>query len=79
MEILRDLALHPEGSTTVEVASRIEADYRTVWSHVKLLKARGLVTAETAPTTRHVGPLYKLDREALKEHFTVALGYTLGE
>lgn len=77
LEIIRDLALHPHGSTTVEVAARIEADYRTVWSHLKLLRSRNLVVDEQSP--EHVGPLYKLNQEALREHFSIALAYALGE
>jgi DNA-binding transcriptional ArsR family regulator len=76
LEILRDLALHPEGSTTVEVAARIEADYRTVWSHLKLLRAKKVVTDEQA--SHRIGPLYRINLQALRAHFEAALAYASG-
>ena len=77
-EILRDLALHPK-STTSDVAKRIDGDYKTVWAHMKLLRAKGLVIAELSQETSHVSPLFTLDKDALREHFAVALAYALGE
>ena len=76
LEILRDLARHPEGSTTVEIAARIDANYRTVWTHMKPMKEHGLVTAEGS--VDRLGPVYRIVPEQVEKAFAVTRDYALG-
>ena len=76
-EILRDLAVNPDGSTAVEIAERVGADYRSVWAHLKTLSSKGVVAVER-PNGRRNGPIYRLDQDVLEAHFSAALRYVTG-
>lgn len=78
-EIIRDLASHPEGSTTGDVGRRLNVDYRQVYGHIKTLDAAGILSsAESAPGTgRHI--IYTLVPEALKALNKDFLNYLLGK
>lgn len=76
-ELIRDLALHPEGSTTVESASRLDVDYRVVYQHVQVLKQEGLLRLAEADGSRR-GPIYLLDEQALESRNRAFIRHLLG-
>lgn len=76
-EVIRDLALHPEGSTTVESAYRLGVDYRVVYQHVQVLKREGLLRLAEENEGRR-GPVYMLDQQALENSNSAFMRYLLG-
>lgn len=78
-QILRDLAAHPEGSTTGDIGRRLDVDYRLIHRHIRVLSSLNVVTSsESAPGTgRHI--IYMLDAGALKARNTTFLNYLLGK
>lgn len=77
-EILRDLAGHPEGSTTGDIGRRLHIDYRQAHKHVKVLASIDLVVVvEPVPGTgRH--PLYTLRTDRLRALNGDFIKYLLG-
>lgn len=76
-EVIRDLALHPEGSTTVESAARLDVDYRQVYQHVQVLKREGLLRLAEADGSRR-GPVYLLDEQVLESRNRAFMQHLLG-
>ncbi len=78
-EIIRDLASHPEGSTTGDVGRRIDVDYRQIHKHVRALATQGIVGSSISSpgTGRHI--LYTLNRSALESNNKELLDYLLGK
>lgn len=76
-EVIRDLALHPEGSTTVESAYRLDVDYRVVYQHVQVLKREGILRLAEEGGVRR-GPVYTLDQQALESRNRALMRHLLG-
>lgn len=78
--VIRDLAQHPDGDTTGNIAKRIGVDYRQVYTHIKTLEAEGLVSAEGEVGDRNGQRVhYSLDLGRLKEQGLIYMQYLLGE
>lgn len=77
-EVIRDLAKHPEGSTTTDIGERLGCDYRTVYQHIKVLRQLDLLTAAGQGLDQRRGPLYQMDTEKLTSLVFDSLGYLLG-
>ena len=78
-EIIRDLARHPAGSTTREIAARVGVISQQVYRHIGQLKDDGVVIDVGQGTGYRRGPVYQLDREALEAKSAAFMSYLLGE
>jgi ArsR family transcriptional regulator, arsenate/arsenite/antimonite-responsive transcriptional repressor len=78
--IIRDLAQHPDGDTTGNIAKRIGVDYRQVYVHIKTLEAEALVSAEGEAGDRSGQRIqYSINLGRLREQGLVYMRYLLGE
>jgi DNA-binding transcriptional ArsR family regulator len=78
--IIRDLAQHPGGDTTGNIAKRIGVDYRQVYAHINTLEDEGLVSAEGEVGERNGRRVcYSIDLGNLREQGLIYMKYLLGE
>lgn len=78
--VIRDLARHPDGDTTGNVARRIGVDYRQVYTHIKTLEAEGVVSAGGEVGERSgQRVLYVIDLDKLREHGLTYMRFLSGE
>ncbi|EMY36065.1 hypothetical protein D477_001014 [Arthrobacter crystallopoietes BAB-32] len=78
--VIRDLAQHPSGDTTGNVAKRIGVDYRQVYAHIKTLEAEGLVAAGGEVGERSGQRVrYIIDLAKLREQGLIYMSFLLGE
>ncbi|WAH99759.1 winged helix-turn-helix domain-containing protein [Arthrobacter sp. MMS18-M83] len=78
-EIIRDMALHPDGSTTQEIAERVGVIAQQVYRHVRNLKNEGIVITLGQGIGYRRGPVYGLDRAALEAKAAAFMRHLLGE
>jgi ArsR family transcriptional regulator, arsenate/arsenite/antimonite-responsive transcriptional repressor len=78
--VIRDLARHPGGDTTGNIAKRIGVDYRQVYAHIQTLEAEGLVSADGEVGARSGQRIhYAIDLGKLREQGLIYMRYLLGE
>lgn len=77
-EIIRDLAQHPEGSTTREIAARVGVISQQVYRHIGQLKEDEVVIDLGQGDGYRRGPVYQLDRAALEAKNAAFLKHLLG-
>lgn len=77
--VIRDLAQHPGGDTTGNIAKRIGVDYRQVYTHIKTLEAEGVVSAAAEIGVRNGQRVhYSINLDRLKEQGLVYMRYLSG-
>ena len=78
-KIIRELASHPEGSTTGDIGRRLKVDYRQIYGHIQVLKGYDILeSGESAPGTgRNI--IYTLKPNVVKALNREFLNYLLGK
>lgn len=75
--IIRILAQHPGGMTSGAIERELSASYQTVFRHLQMLVATGLVTTDSPEAHHGRRVIYTLDTEAVSTALSDYLAYLL--
>ncbi|MEZ2373418.1 winged helix-turn-helix domain-containing protein [Arthrobacter sp. RCC_34] len=77
--IIRDMSQHPEGSTTQEIAERLNVTLQQVYRHVRQLGEDEIVIELGRGVGHRRGPVYGVDQEALEAKNAAYLRHLQGK
>ena len=61
--VIRELARHPDGETSGQIARALEATYHTVFRHLRELEELGLVDSDAEDDRQGQRVVYRLNRD----------------
>lgn len=76
--VIRELARHPEGATSGQIARHLEAAYHTVFRHLRELEDLGLVDSDAEDDRQGQRVVYRLNRDARDHEAAKLLAYLDG-